>query len=75
VRTGGAARNRAHLDGRVEDGPAVGAALDAIAHDPQTSGGLLAAVDPDAVGDLLAAGAGFVEVGHVEDGTPGVTLR
>jgi selenide,water dikinase len=75
VRTGGDARNRAHLDGRVTVGPAVGAALDAIAHDPQTSGGLLAAVDPSALGEVLASAGGFVEVGRVEAGEPGVDLR
>lgn len=75
VRTGGDARNRAHLDGRVTLGRGVGAGLDAIAHDPQTSGGLLAAVDPGAVPELLAAGAGFVEVGRVEAGQPAVLLR
>ena len=71
VRTGGDARNRAHLSGRVTVAPGVGAALDAIAHDPQTSGGLLAAVDPSVVGSLT----GFVEVGTVEAGQPGVELR
>jgi selenide,water dikinase len=75
VRTGGDARNRAHLEGRVSVGAGVGAALDAIAHDPQTSGGLLAAVDPAVTADLVASGAGFVEVGRVEEGGPGVALR
>jgi selenide,water dikinase len=71
VRTGGDARNRTHLAGRVVTGPGVGSALDAIAHDPQTSGGLLAAVDPSVVGEL----EGFVRVGAVEAGQPGVELR
>lgn len=75
VRTGGDARNREHLEGRVDVAAGVGAALDAIAHDPQTSGGLLAAVDPSVVGELLASGGGFVEVGRVEAGDPGVELR
>jgi selenide,water dikinase len=45
VRTGGDGRNREHLAGRVSsDG--VPAALEALCYDPQTSGGLLAAVDP-----------------------------
>src|SRR5579859_4137892 len=70
TRTGGDARNRAHLAGRVTS--SVGAALEALAYDPQTSGGLLAAVSaPDA---LTLAGAGFVEIGGVAEGTPGVTL-
>jgi hypothetical protein len=41
--------------------------------DPQTSGGLLAAVDPWAVGPLAAAG--FWTVGTIEAGEPGVVLR
>ncbi len=75
VRTGGDARNRAHLAGRVRVEPGVGAALDAIAHDPQTSGGLLAAVDPSVLAEVLGAGVGFVEVGTVAAGEAGVELR
>ena len=56
-------------------GPGVGDALDAIVHDPQTSGGLLAAVDPAVAHELVAAGVGFVEVGVVEAGAPLVELR
>ncbi len=70
VRTGGDPRNRDYLVGHV-DGDA-DEVVQALVYDPQTSGGLLAAVDPAAVGDL--AGAGFVEVGSVTDGDPGVTL-
>jgi selenide, water dikinase len=70
TRTGGDARNRAHLEGRVS--VSAPAALEALAYDPQTSGGLLAAVSPaDAA---VLAGAGFVEVGAVLAGPPGVTL-
>jgi selenide,water dikinase len=68
VRTGGDARNRAYLDGRVVS--SAPAALEAVAFDPQTSGGLLAAVDPAVVGDL----EGFTMVGTVEVGGPGVRL-
>lgn len=71
VRTGGDARNRAHLDGRVRG--AVPPAPEALAYDPQTSGGLLAAVAPAAVGDAVAAG--FTAVGEVRAGDPGVVLR
>lgn len=70
VRTGGDARNRQHLQGRL-----VSSAPDdttALAVDPQTSGGLLAAVDPAVAGEL--AGRGFWTVGTVADGPPGVTL-
>ncbi len=70
VRTGGDARNRDYVAGRWDgDADEVVAAL---AFDPQTSGGLLAAVEPDLVADL--AGAGFVPVGRVTDGDPGITL-
>jgi selenide, water dikinase len=65
VRTGGDARNRAHLDGRVAS--TAGAALDALGHDPQTSGGLLAAVS-------VAEVDGFTTVGRVAAGAPGVVL-
>jgi hypothetical protein len=46
--------------------------LAAIGYDPQTSGGLLAAVDPAVVADLTAAG--FVPIGRVVDGAPGLTV-
>ncbi|MEX2658872.1 MAG: selenide, water dikinase SelD [Acidimicrobiales bacterium] len=72
TRTGGDPRNREHLAGRVEVDPAVGDALEAIGFDPQTSGGLLAAIDPGAVG--RAQSAGFHVVGRVEPGPAGVTL-
>ena len=68
VRTGGDARNRTYLEGRVTSTAPVG--LEALAFDPQTSGGLLAAVDPAVLGDL----EGFTMVGTVEVGGPGVHL-
>ena len=71
VRTGGDKRNREYLSGHVvSEAPE---ALDALCFDPQTSGGLLAAVVPDVVEAL--AGAGFVAVGWVEAGEAGVRLR
>ena len=73
VRTGGDARNRAHLDGRVVTAGGVPAALEALAYDPQTSGGLLAAVDPSVVAGAEAAG--FTAVGEVGDGPASVELR
>jgi selenide,water dikinase len=71
VRTGGDARNREHLAGRVvvEE---VSAGLEALCYDPQTSGGLLAAVDPSAAG--AAEGAGFTVIGAVEPGPAAVRL-
>ncbi|HET7488511.1 MAG TPA: selenide, water dikinase SelD [Acidimicrobiales bacterium] len=70
TRTGGDARNRVHLEGRVTSSAPV--ALEALAYDPQTSGGLLAAVSPAAAGQL--AGAGFVVIGEVVDGPAAVEL-
>ena len=72
TRTGGDPRNREHLAGRVEVAPGVDLALEALCFDPQTSGGLLAAVAPDAV--ARARSAGFDVVGRVEAGTAVVTL-
>jgi selenide,water dikinase len=68
VRTGGDARNRTYLEGRVTS--SAPSALDALAFDPQTSGGLLAAVDPAVIGQL----DGFTMVGTVEVGGPGVRV-
>jgi selenide,water dikinase len=80
VRTGGDPRNREFVDGHVtlpagSDGTAGdGGALAAIGLDPQTSGGLLAAVHQEIVDELTASG--FVAVGHVAgDSTGRVTLR
>jgi selenide,water dikinase len=72
VRTGGDARNREHLRGRVARAAGVSSALDALCFDPQTSGGLLAAVAPSAVGATVDAG--FAVIGAVEDGPAGVRL-
>jgi selenide,water dikinase len=71
TRTGGDARNRQYLDGRI----AVHAPghLEAIGFDPQTSGGLLAAVDPAFATELVDQG--FTVVGEVMDGPPSVTLQ
>jgi selenide,water dikinase len=71
TRTGGDERNRAHLEGHVTS--TADPALEALAYDPQTSGGLLAAVDPAVVGDLV--GAGFERVGIVQVGSATVVLR
>lgn len=73
TRTGGDARNRAYLAGRVAVDPSVGDALEALAYDPQTSGGLLAAVSPAAAAQL--EGGSFTVVGGVAEGEAGVGLR
>ena len=66
VRTGGDARNREHLEGHVLcDAPP---AVEALAFDPQTSGGLLAAASPQLVRDL------WEPIGRVVAGPPGVHL-
>jgi selenide,water dikinase len=71
VRTGGDRRNREHAGAHVTSECAD--AIEALCFDPQTSGGLLAAVSAEAVEPLQAAG--FTVVGSVEAGSAGVTLR
>jgi selenide,water dikinase len=71
TRTGGDARNRQYLEGHVRS--EADPALEALAFDPQTSGGLLAAVEP-AVVDTLE-GVGFTVIGEVVEGDAGVDLR
>jgi selenide,water dikinase len=76
VRTGGDARNRAYVDGHLAGSATE--AVRALVHDPQTSGGLFAAVDPAAVDPAGASGLaahGFVAIGRVEPGPAGVELR
>jgi selenide,water dikinase len=73
VRTGGDARNREYVAGRLTSSPGVSAAVEAVVLDPQTSGGLLAAVDPAAAPALVAGG--FWTVGAIEGGEPEVVLR
>ncbi len=70
VRTGGDARNRTHLEGKVRSD--ADGALDVLMFDPQTSGGLLAAVDASSVATLVAAG--FALIGQVGDGPASVRL-
>jgi selenide,water dikinase len=73
VRTGGDPRNRSFLEGRVRVAEGVPAGIEAIAFDPQTSGGLLAAVTPEAAADL-AETAFFTVVGGVVEGAAAVEL-
>jgi selenide,water dikinase len=55
VETGGAAHNRRFVAGALEVRKGVSAEMVTLAHDPQTSGGLLAAVPPGLVADVEAA--------------------
>lgn len=71
TRTGGDPRNRDYLAGHLESSAPAGA--EALCFDPQTSGGLLAAVTAEAAEALLADG--FWRVGDVEAGDPGVILH
>ncbi len=70
VETGGAGHNRRFTAPALTVADGVAAELVALAHDPQTSGGLLAAIDPGAVeavqADLAAAGVDSWRVGRVE---------
>lgn len=70
VRTGGDRRNRDYVAAHVES--TAGEAGEALCYDPQTSGGLLAAIDPAAVGAL--DGSWWV-VGAVEAGPAMLVLR
>jgi selenide,water dikinase len=70
TRTGGDPRNRAHLEGKVAS--TAPASLEALCYDPQTSGGLPAAVAPAAAARLEPAG--FIAVGVVESGAARVRL-
>jgi selenide, water dikinase len=70
VRTGGDARNRSYLEGRFTFD--TDSALEALALDPQTSGGLLVAVSPADAQHL--ARDGWWEIGEVVAGPPSVHL-
>ncbi len=71
VRTGGDPRNRSYLAGHVTS--RADEAVEALAFDPQTSGGLLCAVAPGAAGDLAAIG--FEIVGEIVAGPAMVRLE
>ena len=83
VETGGAGHNRRYTAPALRVDPLVAPEVVALAHDPQTSGGLLAAVPADVLAaveaDLASAGVETWRVGVVEelaDGeAPGVALR
>jgi selenide,water dikinase len=81
ILSGGSARGRAALDGKVAIGAKVPEWLANIAFDAETSGGILACVPATALGRFrqayVAAGgqsAEAVEVGEILGGPPGVVL-
>lgn len=79
VETGGAAHNRRFTAPSLTVADGVAATRVALAHDPQTSGGLLVAVAADdataTVAALVSAGVDAVSIGRVEAGEPGIELR
>ncbi len=80
VETGGAAHNRRFVAGSLEVGAGVPLERVVLAHDPQTSGGLLAAVPQRRLGEVGAAldrvGVPHWRVGRVEAAEqPGLSLR
>ncbi len=72
VRTSADARLRSATAEFVAIAGEVPAALSALCFDPQTSGGLLAAVSPDSM--PLREAQGFTMIGHVEAGEPSVVV-
>lgn len=81
METGGAAHNRRFVAPALTVAMGVGEDLVALAHDPQTSGGLLAAIAPDKLDGVVTAlearGVSSWIVGQVETaaiGGPGVVL-
>ena len=70
MRTGGDPRNRDYVQSHLQS--TASAAGEALCMDPQTSGGLLAAIDPAAVGAL---GDGWWQVGEVAAGPAAIVLR
>ena len=73
VRTGGDARNREYVTGRLDS--SAPSAVEALCLDPQTSGGLLACVDPSVAEADSRRRAGSGPVGTIEAGEPAVVIR
>ena len=72
VRTGGDPRNRDYLAGHLDTSAPAGP--EALCFDPQTSGGLLAAVTPEDAEKIVRRLPGAAVVGRVTDGPPGAVL-
>jgi selenide,water dikinase len=70
VRTGGDPRNRDYVAGHLQSSAT--AAGEALCMDPQTSGGLLAAIDPAVLSSLSDM---WWPVGEVAAGDPAIVLR
>ncbi len=72
ITTGGGARNRNYLEGKVDISPTVTEEMRHILYDPQTSGGLLFAIPPEAFGETESAferaGLPLWRVGEVREG-------
>jgi selenide,water dikinase len=70
IETGGATHNRRFVADTLEVGDSVSPELVTLAHDPQTSGGLLAAIPPEFAAELESALARadipHWRIGHVE---------
>ena len=80
VGTGAARRNWASYGAAVDLAPDLAPWWQGLLCDPQTSGGLLVAVAPEAAESVLreVRGAGFVRaaaIGHLEAGEPGVSVE
>ena len=79
VETGGAAHNRRFVAGSLAVGPGVPVDHITLAHDPQTSGGLLAAIPTASLAAVLAelarAGVETWRVGRVDAGVAAVALE
>jgi len=75
VRTGGDTRNRTAVGRHVRwaSDALVDEAVEALVFDPQTSGGLLAAVEPETASRLVSTGI-FTAIGEVVAGEPVVLL-
>jgi selenide,water dikinase len=77
-RSAGTATNQAHFADRVRMDVGVSRDLECVLYDPQTSGGLLVAVTPDAAASALArligAGVPAVNIGSVVDAVSGTSV-